>query len=71
MKTVSRQNKSLSRGLDLEGKNAKRYEIESEHFRTKWKEVLDKGNPYYNPNFSLDRSDYSLNVEGYSSLRTQ
>ena len=62
---------SLSRGLDLEGKNAARYDKESEHFRTKWKEVLDKGDPYYNPNFSLDRSDYSLNVEGYSSLRTQ
>ena len=62
---------SLSRGLDLEGKNAARYEGESEHFRTKWKEVLDKGDPYYNPNFSLDRSDFSLNVEGYSSLRTQ
>ncbi|MBQ3798244.1 MAG: glycosyltransferase [Butyrivibrio sp.] len=60
---------SLSRGLDLEGENAKRYESESEHFRTKWKEVLDKGDPYYNPNFSLDRSDFSLNVEGYSSLR--
>ncbi|MCR5671167.1 MAG: glycosyltransferase family 2 protein [Butyrivibrio sp.] len=62
---------SLSRGLDLEGKNAARYGKESEHFRTKWKEVLDKGDPYYNPNFSLDRSDYSLNVEGYSSLRVQ
>lgn len=62
---------SLSRGLDLEGKNAARYEKESEHFRTKWKEVLDKGDPYYNPNFSLDRSDFSLNVEGYSSLRNQ
>ncbi|MBO6242256.1 MAG: glycosyltransferase family 2 protein [Butyrivibrio sp.] len=62
---------SLSRGLDLEGENARRYEAESEHFRTKWKEVLDKGDPYYNPNFSLDRSDFSLNVEGYSSLRTQ
>ncbi|RKM57821.1 glycosyltransferase family 2 protein [Butyrivibrio sp. CB08] len=62
---------SLSRGLDLEGKNAARYDKESEHFRTKWKEVLDKGDPYYNPNFSLDRSDYSLNVEGYSSLRVQ
>ncbi len=62
---------SLSRGLDLEGKNAERYEKESEHFRTKWKEVLDKGDPYYNPNFSLDRSDFSLNVEGYSSLRVQ
>ncbi|SFQ09374.1 Glycosyltransferase, GT2 family [Butyrivibrio proteoclasticus] len=62
---------SLSRGLDLEGENAKRYEAESEHFRTKWKAVLDKGDPYYNPNFSLDRSDFSLNVEGYSSLRVQ
>jgi len=62
---------SLSRGLDLEGKNAARYDKESEHFRTKWKAVLEKGDPYYNPNFSLDRSDYSLNVEGYSSLRVQ
>ncbi len=60
---------SASRGLDLEGENAKRYDKESEHFREKWKEVLDKGDPYYNPNFSLDRSDFSLNVEGYSSLR--
>ena len=62
---------SLSRGLDLEGKNAARYDKESEHFKTKWKDVLEKGDPYYNPNFSLDRSDFSLNVEGYSSLRVQ
>ncbi|MCR4903602.1 MAG: glycosyltransferase family 2 protein [Butyrivibrio sp.] len=62
---------SLSRGLDDKGDNAKRYDAESEHFRTKWKKVLDKGDPYYNPNFSLDRSDFSLNVEGYSSLRNQ
>jgi GT2 family glycosyltransferase len=62
---------SLSRGLDLEGKNAERYNKESEHFRSKWKEVIEKGDPYYNPNFSLDRSDFSLNVEGYSSLRNQ
>lgn len=62
---------SLSRGLDLEGENAKRYDAESDHFKEKWKKVLEKGDPYYNPNFSLDRSDYSLNVEGYSSLRAQ
>ena len=62
---------SLSRGLDLEGRNAERYNRESEHFRSKWKAVLAKGDPYYNPNFSLDRSDFSLNVEGYSSLRNQ
>ena len=62
---------SLSRGLDLEGSNAERYNRESEHFRNKWKAVIGKGDPYYNPNFSLDRSDFSLNVEGYSSLRNQ
>ena len=53
---------SVSRGLDNNGKNSERYEEECEYFRTKWKEMLDKGDPYYNPNFTLDRSDYSLNL---------
>ena len=30
------------------------------HFREKWKAELEAGDPYYNPNFSLDRSDYAL-----------
>lgn len=52
---------SASRGIDIQDeKKAKRYEEEAEHFRTKWKEILEKGDPYYNPNFSLDYSDYSL-----------
>ncbi len=55
---------SASRGLDDNGEKAERYNRESEHFRTKWKEVLDKGDPYYNPNFSLDRSDFSLKITG-------
>ena len=29
-------------------------------FRDKWKEQLDAGDPYYNPNFSLDYSDFTL-----------
>ena len=29
----------------------------------RWKELLAKGDPYYNPNFSLDRSDYSLRTD--------
>ncbi len=53
---------SVSRGLDDQGEKARRYEEESERFRRKWKEVLEKGDPYYNPNFSLDRSDFSLRV---------
>ena len=51
---------SKSRGLDDHDEKAKRYDEESAHFRQKWKEVLEKGDPYYNPNFSLDRSDFSL-----------
>lgn len=54
---------SASRGLDDKGEKAERYNEESARFREKWKEVLAKGDPYYNPNFSLDRSDFSLRVE--------
>ena len=53
---------SASRGTDLQGPGAERYNKECEHFRSKWKEVLKKGDPYYNVNFSLDRSDYSLKL---------
>lgn len=53
---------SISRGLDDKGEKAKRYEEESQHFREKWKARLEKGDPYYNPNFSLERSDFSLKI---------
>lgn len=53
---------SASRGTDLEGKNAERYEKESALFRERWKELLEQGDPYYNPNFSLDRSDFALKI---------
>lgn len=52
---------SASRGSDLaDRKKAERYEEESALFRERWKGLLAKGDPYYNPNFSLDHSDYSL-----------
>ncbi len=56
---------SASRGSDVEKpdpEKAKRYDEEAEHFRTKWKTLLEKGDPYYNVNFSLDRSDFTLKV---------
>lgn len=55
---------SISRGLDDAGEKAERYNRESEKFRKKWKAALEKGDPYYNPNFSLDRSDFSLKISG-------
>ncbi len=53
---------SVSRGLDDSGEKAERYNRESERFREKWKAVLEAGDPYYNPNFSLDRSDFALKI---------
>lgn len=53
---------SKSRGLDDQDDRARRYDEESARFRRKWKDVLEQGDPYYNPNFSLDRSDFSLRL---------
>ena len=54
---------SISRGSDDQGEKAERYNRESERFREKWHSELEAGDPYYNPNFSLDRSDFSLKVQ--------
>lgn len=54
---------SRSRGTDVEApsaENAKRYDEESARFREKWAEELKAGDPYFNPNFSLDYSNYVL-----------
>ena len=53
---------SVSRGSDVDKTadeaKAARYNEEAEHFRTKWKKELEAGDPYFNPNFSLEHSDY-------------
>ena len=55
---------SASRGDDVTEKaskeNAERYNRECEHFRQKWKAELEAGDPYFNPNFSLDHSNFVL-----------
>ena len=35
---------------------------DEKHFRVRWAELLAKGDPYYNPNLTLRREDWSLNV---------
>lgn len=50
---------SKTRGME-EGEKLRRYESECAHFRERWKAELDAGDPYYNPNFSLDYSDFTL-----------
>ena len=61
---------SASRGSDVErakkqedaayDDRALRYEQECELFREKWASDLAAGDPYFNPNFSLDYSNFTL-----------
>ncbi len=55
---------SASRGSDVTAQasqeNAQRYNRECDLFKERWKKVLEAGDPYFNPNFSLDYSNYVL-----------
>ncbi len=66
---------SASRGTDVTDKaskeNAERYEKECELFRNRWKAELAAGDPYFNPNFSLDYSNYVLAGNPQSVIGTE
>lgn len=51
---------SKSRGPEDTPEKKKRFEGEVRHFQQRWAKELAAGDPYYNPNFSLDREDFSL-----------
>jgi GT2 family glycosyltransferase len=50
---------SKSRGMDDDGSKAKRLEDEAAIMRSRWGDVLS-ADPYYNPNLTLERDDFSL-----------
>lgn len=51
---------SNSRGKEDTREKQKRLQQEAERFRKRWRSVLEKGDPYYNPNLSLLLCDCSL-----------
>ena len=51
---------SKSRGIENTPAKRARFESEIDRFYSKWQDVLDRGDPYYNPNFSLDSEDFSI-----------
>jgi GT2 family glycosyltransferase len=51
---------SASRGDEYTKENAERYRQEAALMKDRWREYYEKGDPCYNPNFSLDRWDYTL-----------
>lgn len=51
---------SKSRGLEDTPEKVERFNREIETFRRKWPEMLKKGDPYYNPNLTLRKSNFAL-----------
>ncbi len=52
---------SRTRGAeDASPQKLQRFNDEVALFKEKWESVLVKGDPYYNPNFSLDHSDFRM-----------
>ncbi len=53
---------SKSRGLENSPEKAERFNGEIRRFKSKWGKQLEKGDPYYNPNLTLDREDFSFST---------
>jgi len=53
---------SKSRGYDDTSEKRERFLKEIKYIRKKWGEVIDKGDPYYNPNLTLDKVDFSIRI---------
>ena len=53
---------SKSRGLENSAEKVERFNNEVAFFAERWEKILKDGDPYYNPNLTLDRADFSLKM---------
>ncbi len=53
---------SKSRGMEDTKEKIERFEKEMDLFKYKWKDILESGDPYFNINFRLDRSNFYINT---------
>lgn len=51
---------SKSRGLEDTPEKVERFQREIKLFESRWPDILRDGDPYYNPNLTLDSQDFSL-----------
>ncbi len=51
-----------TRGYDNTPEKKERVKIEEELFRARWKNVLEKGDPYYSPNLTQNKEDFSIKI---------
>jgi len=53
---------SQTRGLEVSLEKQNRLSSETDYFVQRWKDVLEKGDPYYNPNLSLENGAFKIRV---------
>lgn len=53
---------SKSRGYDDTPEKQERFKKEIELFKKKWGHILENGDPYYNPNLTLEKEDFSIKI---------
>jgi len=53
---------SLTRGYEDTPEKQKRFAHEIALFKEKWGHILEKGDPYYSPNLTLNKEDFSINI---------
>ena len=51
---------SKTRGYEYSKEKEKRFNRESENFKHKWNEILEKGDPYYNINFTRETCNFDI-----------
>ena len=60
---VNKHYESKSRGAEDSEEKVRRFQNEIEYMRTHWIDILKKGDPYYNPNLTLSKWNYSLRAK--------
>jgi len=54
---------SKTRGYEYSKDKEKRFNEEKEKFKEKWKNYIEKGDPFYSPNFTLDTCNYDIKTD--------
>ena len=53
---------SKTRGYEYSKEKEERFNKESENFKSKWKDFIDKGDPYYNVNFTRETCNFDIDT---------
>ena len=54
---------SKTRGYEYTKQQEERFEFEANNFKNKWKVFLEKGDPYYNKNFTLETCNFDIKID--------